>query len=393
MEELPPPVTKYLRRICLEIRSPAYLRVDGDCRLLDSGGDLSAYGLAGFKPGDDVREGADILAALLPADGDLDVVECIELDGGRYVDVHLIRAGECTRVLLLDATADAGRRQLLQQKGNELALLRDELKRRNEELDRKNAVITAANERIRRDLEAAAKIQHSLLPTSAPQLPGVDFAWIYEPCDELAGDTLNVFQLDEEHVAFYLADVSGHGVPAALLSVTVSRVLSPAFQSADQLLRPAELARRVNGRFLADDDNIQTQYFTLLYGVLDVAARTLHHVCAGHCPPIHLPVTGEAAQLEGSNPPIGWLPEAEYETQSTTLQPGDRLYVHSDGLVEAPSPDGEQFGESRLIRTLRECRTVPLAASLSHVREEVETWCNRSRQDDVSMVALEVTAP
>lgn len=386
MEELPPPVTEYLRRTCLDVRSPAYLTVAGDGRLIESGGDLAAYALAGLEPGQDVREVSDILSALLPAEDGGNVVECIELDGGRYVDVHLIPAGEHTRVILLDATADAARRQLLQQKGNELALLRDELRR-------KNAVITAANLRIRRDLEAAAKIQHSLLPTSPPQMPGVDFAWLYEPCDELAGDTLNVFRLDEKHVAFYLADVSGHGVPAALLSVTVSRVLSPTFQSADQLLRPAEVARRVNGHFLTDDDHVQTQYFTLLYGVFDVVTRTLHHVCAGHCPPIHLPATGEAIQLEGSGPPIGWIPQAEYEDQLTTLQPGDRLCVYSDGLVEAPSADGEQFGEGRLIRRLNECRAAPLAASLHSVVEEVRAWCGRNRQDDISMVALEVTAP
>ena len=103
-----------------------------------------------------------------------------------------------------------------------IALVRDmsERKRAEEALRR-------VNERMREDLEAAASVQESLLPAASPDLPGVSFAWTFKPCEELAGDILDVLQLDEDRVGFYVLDVSGHGVVAALLSVTLNRVLSP----------------------------------------------------------------------------------------------------------------------------------------------------------------------
>jgi PAS domain S-box-containing protein len=90
-----------------------------------------------------------------------------------------------------------------------------------------NRKLEAASERMKRDLDAAAAVQRALLPAALPQIPGIDLAWAFRPCQELAGDTLNAFPLDERRVALYLLDVSGRGGASALLSVTLSRLLSP----------------------------------------------------------------------------------------------------------------------------------------------------------------------
>jgi sigma-B regulation protein RsbU (phosphoserine phosphatase) len=118
--------------------------------------------------------------------------------------------------------------------------LEQSLAGRNAELQALNAGLSLANERMRRDLNAAAKIQRALLPTALPEVRGVRFAWTFKPCEELAGDILNVVRLDDRHVGLYVLDVCGHGVASALLSVTVSRFLTTVPDSSSLLLRKDE---------------------------------------------------------------------------------------------------------------------------------------------------------
>jgi CheY-like chemotaxis protein len=105
------------------------------------------------------------------------------------------------------------------------------------ELEQSNARLARANDRMSRDLRAAAKIQETFLPPASPHFLGTEFAWVYRPCDELAGDGLNVFSLGDGSVGFYVLDVSGHGVASALLSVTLSRLLSPPSDPSSILVR------------------------------------------------------------------------------------------------------------------------------------------------------------
>src|SRR3954469_2520244 len=138
------------------------------------------------------------------------------------------------------------------------------LRRLQVEVEEANAYLERVNGRMSRDLAAAAKIQASFLPAAAPRVPGAEFAWCYRPCDELAGDGLNVVPLGGGKVGLYVLDVSGHGVAAALLSVTLSRLLSPPSDPSTILLGdragrdppdptpPAEVADRLNRLFLYD---------------------------------------------------------------------------------------------------------------------------------------------
>ena len=114
------------------------------------------------------------------------------------------------------------------------------LRRLQIELEETNARLAKANDRMSRDLKAAAKIQETFLPRTAPRVPGTDFAWIYRPCDELAGDGLNVIPLGDGKVGLYILDVSGHGVASALLSVTLSRLLSPPSDPSSILIRDGD---------------------------------------------------------------------------------------------------------------------------------------------------------
>jgi len=279
----------------------------------------------------------------------------------------------------------------------------DELKKANEKLERANAEITAASERMRRDLAAAAKVQRALLPTSLPEVPGVHFAWTFKPCDELAGDILNIVRLDDVHVGLYLLDVSGHGVAAALLSVTVSHILSKIpdlslalgqetdGSSSRHPVPPSRVADELNKRFRWDPG--AAQYFTLLYGVLNTETGEFRYVAAGHPGPICVPVDAAPFILDApTGLPIGML-ESTYQEASVRLKPGDRLYIYSDGVTESMNEEGELFGKERLLSLFDQCRTAPLESSLSSAVRGVEGWgCRTCLKDDVSILALEMAA-
>jgi len=187
-----------------------------------------------------------------------------------------------------------------------------------------NSELASANIRMKMDLEAVANIQKTLLPNTVPKLSNVNVEWLYKPCDELAGDILNVFMLDERHMALYLLDVSGHGVGAALLSVTLSRILSPHVDKSSllfnkvegnegyQITRPVEVVKKLNSRFSMDDES--GQYFTLVYGVLDTKTLEYTFIAAGH-PNSVLMREGKAITFDNSGLPVGFFEEAQYKEE------------------------------------------------------------------------------
>jgi sigma-B regulation protein RsbU (phosphoserine phosphatase) len=270
------------------------------------------------------------------------------------------------------------------------------LRRLQVELEASNARLAEANGRMSRDLAAAARIQQTFLPRSAPAVPGADFAWAYRPCDELAGDGLNVVPLGGGLVGVYVLDVSGHGVAAALLSVTLSRLLSPPSDPSSLLMAggavtpPAEVAARLNRLFPFDPAT--EQFATLIYGTLDAATGQFRYASAGHPGPIHLPAGGGPVMLESRGFPIGLADEA-YEERSVRLGAGDRLYLYSDGVPESMNPAGEPFGDAGLLAVIGRARTEPLHQGTEAVLEEVVRWHGAGRpQDDISLLAVEVSA-
>ena len=263
------------------------------------------------------------------------------------------------------------------------------------------ALMEKTNTRMRQDLEAAARVQHALLPDALPQIPGASFAWVYRPCAELGGDSLNVFPLDDRHIGMYVLDVSGHGVPASLLSVTLSRVLIPRNDPACLFVRsdgstgvsalrsPAEVASRLNQMFPMTEET--RQYFTMIYGILDTQDRTFRYVCAGHPPPIvsmegQAPRPGEARSLA-----IGFFEDAQYEECLVELKPRSRIFLYSDGLLEAMSTDRQIFGETRLRSSIEAAQDWALQEGVDSILSHVLTWTKSAQaHDDLSLLAVEV---
>ena len=260
-----------------------------------------------------------------------------------------------------------------------------------------------ANEYMRRDLEAAARVQQALLPSTIPNLSEASFAWLFRPCTELGGDSLNVFPLSDHQIGLYILDVTGHGVPAALLSVTLSRMLIPRrdpsciFTHSNNdgtnesgLISPANVASRLNQLFPMSQNG--NQYFTLIYGILDTHKNVFQYVCAGHPPPLLLaPNNSNATFCEAPSLPIGLMEDEQYETCTIHLEPKTRMYLYSDGILEAMNVEREIFGESQLCRALESMKHTDLQESVDSIADLVSQWVQEGHiQDDFSILAFEL---
>lgn len=275
-------------------------------------------------------------------------------------------------------------------------LAKDALQRANERLE-------AASRVMRRDLAAAAEVQRSLLPVELPPVRDMQFAYRFRPCGDVGGDCLNVLPLDGRRLGVYILDVSGHGVAAALLSVTLSHMLSvvpgrsflyqpcPENPSQDCIAPPVQVATRLNRHF-AKATGV-SQFFTMIYGILDTEAAQFRYVSAGHLSPVHFRNGVARPILETGGVPLGLFPGATYQEDLITLSKGDRLYLCTDGILEAESPAEEQFGVERLLEILTLRRDSRLEETLSSLMRSIDEWtAPTGPADDASLLAIERTS-
>jgi sigma-B regulation protein RsbU (phosphoserine phosphatase) len=252
-----------------------------------------------------------------------------------------------------------------------------------------------SKEAMEQDLRLAARVQQALLPPREVAIGGLQIAHAFHPCDDLAGDAVGIVPLNDELTGLYLLDVSGHGVGAALLSFTLNHLLSAGMDGAllasagagqAIVVSPAGVAERLNRQFPMDRTR---QYFTLVYGVIDVATGRFRYVTAGHPSPVLLPHRGSAAAVAGAGFPIGMFEEASFEEASLTLEPGDRLYFYTDGVIEALDASEDEFGHARLLEEIERWRNHPLRDGLDGIAAAVRRWCDGRIKDDVSLLAVE----
>jgi len=254
-----------------------------------------------------------------------------------------------------------------------------------------------ANAAMQHDLDEAAKIQRAWLPQSLPEIEGFRFAWSFTPCTELGGDSLNVLRLDEHHVAMYVLDVSGHGVPAALLSASIQRWLSEVPQQSclyvlDEnspggyaIAPPATVAARLNRRFEAQPG----KFCTLVYGVLDLRDRSFRYVTAGHPPPLRSGPGGVEVCPLAHGMPIGVVKDAEYGEVRLDLGPGDKVLLYTDGATETANAADEMFDEHHLLKVLADLSP---EETLDDIMGELRNWAGTDAlEDDVTLLLVETT--
>jgi serine phosphatase RsbU (regulator of sigma subunit) len=239
-------------------------------------------------------------------------------------------------------------------------------------------------ERLERELQLAMEIQQRFQPTAPPIVPGYELQGISFPCYEIGGDYYDFIQRDDGRLVIALGDVSGKGTAAALLMSSLHAAIHAQTGSHDTLV---ETISAVN-RYLAE--NIPPNRFvTLFYAELDPESGAVSFLNAGHNPPLIVHAAGTVEQLASGGLPLGIKADADYREGRTTMQMGDVLVIYSDGVTEAASPSGEEFGPTRLYEVVS--RNVE--ASAAGIRDRIESALTKFSQgtqaaDDITLVIV-----
>src|SRR5262252_9339767 len=241
-------------------------------------------------------------------------------------------------------------------------------------------------QRLEQEIGIARDIQQALLPKNLREYPHLAVSGVNFPCLAVGGDYYDVFPLDEKRTAFLLADVSGKGLGAAIVTTMLQGALSVMSLGTD----PARTLNHVN-RFLCDHVEVG-RYATMFFRILEESGK-LEYINAGHPSPILLRKdTVDEAFTDGSFP-VGLVPEAEFTTSTLQLEPDDTLVLFSDGVTEAMDPEEELYGVGRLRAVLQGKTQLPLDEIQKTVLESVENFARGARQaDDLTILVVRYRA-
>jgi len=238
--------------------------------------------------------------------------------------------------------------------------------------------------RLDHEIEIASKIQQGLLPKSLPNLPHVAMTGSTLACYSVGGDCFDVIELDGERHGFFVGDISGKGISAALLATLLQGIF---FTTASMDLPLTGIFSRVN-RYLCDRSG-GDRYATVFYGVLDKTG-TFEYVNAGHVPPLIRRGPGVIDRLDLASFPVGMFPEAEYESASVKLEKDDFLVIYTDGVSEAANVQAEMFEEERLRGLLENFKGQTVEELAETIREGVKAFTEGAAQsDDVTILVIQ----
>ena len=237
---------------------------------------------------------------------------------------------------------------------------------------------------IQQELELARRIQLSILPTSFPASKAFTVAAKYVPMSTVAGDLYDFLLADDNQAGLLIADVSGHGVPAALIA---SMVKMAATSQRTQAAHPAQLLTGMNSALCG---NTQGQYVTAAYVYLDAQARELRYSAAGH-PAMMMLRGGNVIEIIENGMLLAAVEDATYSDKTLALEPGDRLLLYTDGLIEARSAEGKLFGEDSLMAALRNSAKFTAIEAVDHMVSAVQKW-GGSQDDDLTILVCDFLA-
>lgn len=284
--------------------------------------------------------------------------------------------------------------------GERVLQLEKTLQERNVKLQELSDNLLEAQTVINMDLQLAERMQRGLLPICPSSLQGVTIDGLFFPSGHVSGDIYNFFRLDEHRIGFYTIDVAGHGVAAAMMSFTLSQILTPDLNRGNplknslpdapyyEIVTPSSAVVEILNRQF-QTDAINSLYFTMIYGVVNTQLHTIDLCQAGHPNPIYLPEKGAAQFIGESSFPVGITTIAEYESLCLDYRNGDRLFFYSDGITECMNSNGEMFGSERLLMFVEETRLLPVSEVLNLIEQRISCWRGNNKfDDDISMLVL-----
>ena len=275
--------------------------------------------------------------------------------------------------------------------GDEVELLADSFRKMEEDMIsylRSFMAITAEKERIGAELNVATQIQADMLPRIFPAFPERKEFDIYatmDPAKEVGGDFYDFFLVDEDHLAVVIADVSGKGVPAALFMVIAKTLIKNHAQNRES---PGSVFTQTNEQLCEGND--AGLFVTAWMGVLEISTGTFVYVNAGHNPPLLKRAGGQFEWLK-SRPGfvLAGMEGIRYRENTLQLEPGDELYLYTDGVTEATSGNQELFGEERLQAALNEEPDLPVHKLLPKIKGCIDAFVGEAEQfDDITMLGL-----
>jgi PAS domain S-box-containing protein len=264
-----------------------------------------------------------------------------------------------------------------------------------------------SQEVIKRELNTAVNIQKSLLPKELETIYGIRSHWYFYPSPFGSGDIFNFRSLDSTHVGFYILDVMGHGFSAALFSLVLHRILTPNIeiggilkkkvpkteskgkrQEDTKIVSPKEVINELNKRFFFNA--VENPFFSIIYGVINVRTGKTKLARAGHTYPIWQNKDGRLIQIDEGGPAIGIFAEMELDEFSFTIEPGERLIMYSDGLVDVRNHKQEHFTLQRLMDFLKRHKKAALETLVTDLKKEISEYMHHTEStDDITFFVLE----
>ena len=270
---------------------------------------------------------------------------------------------------------------------SELEQINMKLRLEIEERKRIESELKQKQQQIYKDLEVAASIQKSLIPSFSPNLSAIRSAWIFEPCSQVGGDLFNFNLSKDNQISFYMLDACGHGISAALIAAAASQSL----HSADQLKisRPETVLNSLDRVFPFERFE---SYFTIGYATIDTDSGQLAYSNAGHPPLLLQRTDGSMEILDYHGPVIGSGSGMPFGQKETNLTPGDKLVLYTDGILDHTNANGERFGKKRLYSTLQKHRDESLQRIMQLIKDSLANFANSDESDDdISLLMIEYT--
>jgi sigma-B regulation protein RsbU (phosphoserine phosphatase) len=218
-----------------------------------------------------------------------------------------------------------------------------------------------------------------------PRLPGIELSSAWQPAHTVSGDYLAALRFDNHRAALCVADVSGKGLPAALLMSNLQAALK---SSASASVTPRDLCARLN-RVMCGNTPLH-KFITCFYAVVDARQRALTFTNAGHNPPLLVRHGGECLRLEVGGRVLGAFMDSRYAQSEIQLQSGDRLLLFTDGLTEARNANDEEFGEERLRELFAAGRELRPSELQTRILQTVREFCGNDFRDDAALMVVAV---
>lgn len=238
------------------------------------------------------------------------------------------------------------------------------------------------------ELEMARQIQLSILPHTLPQIPGLEIVARFRPMTAVAGDFYDFVQIDDKHLGILIADVSGHGLPSALIASMLQVALTA------QVAHASEPAKVLSGLNRALCGKFTQNFVTAAYVYVDLEKSLMRYAGAGHPPVMQFrPSTGKADKVLENGLILGMFDEATYQALECPLEPGDRHVLYTDGILEAASPAAELYGEDRFMHFMENNHALNAGQFADAFLDDIAKWTAQSagegQQDDITLLLFD----